>query len=261
MSRKHEVNIKKSNLINIQLLIIAILSFSYFMYEVSIYSEPSTNIAEKVYTPEDNSKDPDEIYDGVEVYVEPVIETKTIKQQTSLDVPVEIVKNDTPEIETTIETKPEVTEQPKLVEGKTSETIKKTPSFTKKGVSKTKKKVLYSTKTVDFLPVFPGCDKYSTNAERAVCFEKKVTRLILRKYNSRIGEELGLKGRQRIMLYFEINQNGEVSNIRASSKAKIFDLEKEAIRVAKKLPIMEPARAGNEKVKMAYSVPIVFDAQ
>ena len=261
MTRKHEANTKKSNLITIQLLIIAVLSFSYFMYEVSIYSEPSKNIAEKIYTPENNSKDPDEIYGGVEVYIEPIAETKPIKQQTNLDVPVEIVKNDTPEIETTIETKPEVTKQPKSIEGNTSKPVDKIPTNTKKGVSKTKKKTLYSTKTVDFLPVFPGCDKYSTNAERAVCFEKKVTRLILKKYNNRIGNDLGLKGRQRIMLYFEINQNGVVSNIRANSKAKIFDLEKEAIRVAKKLPIMEPARAGNEKVKMAYSVPIVFDAQ
>lgn len=261
MTRKHEANTKKSNLITIQLLIIAILSFSYFMYEVSIYSEPSKNIAEKVYTPENNSKDPDEIYGGVEVYIEPIAETKPIKQQTNLDVPVEIVKNDTPEIETTIETKPEVTKQPKSIEGKTYETISKVPTNTKKGVSKTKKKTLYSTKTVDFLPVFPGCDKYSTNAERAVCFEKKVTRLILRKYNNRIGNDLGLKGRQRIMLYFEIDQNGVVSNIRANSKGQIFDLEKEAVRVAKKLPVMEPARAGNEKVKMAYSIPIVFDAQ
>lgn len=84
--------------------------------------------------------------------------------------------------------------------------------------------------------------------------------LILKKFNNRIGNDLGLKGRQRIMLYFEIDQKGVVSNIRANSKGHIFDLEKEAIRVAKKIPTMEPARAGNEKVKMAYSMPIVFDA-
>jgi len=260
MTRKHEVNIKRSKWITFQLWIIAVLSFSYFMYEVSMYSKPAKNIANNTYSVNDTSNDPDEMYGGVETYNDPVVEVKPKPVKISVDLPAEIIKNDAPEIKAVTEEKTNPNKQP-VTKSKITSTHTSTKtapsSSTSTGV---KKPTIYSPRTVDFLPVFPGCDKYSTNAERAACFEKKIKRLVRKKFNNRIGNELGLQGKQRIMLYFEIDQNGVVSNIKANSKGHIFDLEKEAIRVAKKIPTMQPARAGNEKVKMAYSIPIVFDA-
>lgn len=258
MIKKHEVNIKKSNCITIQLWIIAILSFSYFMYEVSIYSEPLKHESDNTYTADNNTYDPDIMYDGVEVWKKPSTEFKPKTIKTSLKLPTETIKNDVLEIETITEDHTETTktESPKNDAKPTKAPVANTKSSTNNNL---KKATIHSAKTVDFLPVFPGCDNQSTNAERAACFEKKIKRLVRKKFNNRIGNELGLKGVQRIMLYFEIDQNGIVSNIKARSTGNIFDLEKEAIRVAKKIPPMEPARAGNKKVKMAYSMPIVFN--
>jgi len=74
-----------------------------------------------------------------------------------------------------------------------------------------------------------------------------------------LGEELGLSGKQRIMLYFEIDKSGNVANISANSKGKIKGLENEARRVARLLPKMEPAKVGKRKVKMSYTLPITFE--
>lgn len=173
MTQKHEVNIEKSKLINLQLLIIAILSFSYFMYEVSMYSEPTKKLADNVHTTDNDPNDPDKIYGRVEVYKDPVVEIKPKPTKTSIDLPFEIIKNDAPEIKPITEEKSKPNKQPvtrsKITSTKTS--TKTAPSSgTSSGIKKT---TIYSPKTVDFLPVFPGCDKYSANAERAACFEKK----------------------------------------------------------------------------------------
>jgi len=265
MTRKHEANIKKSKWINIQLWIIAVLSFSYFMYEIHMYSEPSKDIAEKPYVVNDSSDepdDPDRIYGGVEVYRAPVTKIKKVAKVT--EAPPIKVDNNTPEpkeIEEPIKNEPEVKKQPNAVEGKKQLNTDSKKTKTKMGKSKAKPTGPYTPLTVDFLPVFPGCDRYSTNDERAACFQKKIQRHVNNKFNSGLGEELGLKGIQRIFLHFEIDINGNISNVRARSVGNIIDLEKEAIRVAKKLPKMEPARSGKRKVKMSYDMPIVFDVR
>ncbi|WP_010522179.1 hypothetical protein [Aquimarina agarivorans] len=86
---------------------------------------------------------------------------------------------------------------------------------TTKGKAKSVATTIYKPNTVEFLPIFPGCDKYSTNNERAICFQEKVQRMVLRRFNNGLGDELGLSGKQTIFLYFEINENGLVSNIKA----------------------------------------------
>ena len=43
------------------------------------------------------------------------------------------------------------------------------------------------------MPVFPGCDKYSTNDQRAVCFQDKIQRMINNKFDRSIGNELAHK--------------------------------------------------------------------
>jgi len=261
MTRKHEANVKKSKWINFQLWVIAMLSFSYFMYEVSIYSEPKNEIAAKT----NNTDDFDEpSFTGTVIPIrnvepKPKVEPKPVTKE----LPTEPVKDDTPDVEEKEVKKQPIDKQPTTTDGEdvnlTEKNIKTTTN-TNEG-KKANTGTIYNPRSVEFLPVYPGCDKYATNDERAACFQKKIQRHVNRKFNDGLGEELGLKGRQRINLYFEIDTNGNISNIRARSAGKVFDLEKEAIRVAKLLPTMEPARAGNRKVKMSYTMPIVFDAR
>lgn len=249
--KKHDANIKKGRLINFQIGIIAVISFCYMMHEVSHYTPIDKKIIasiDLIDTPYDESMGP------VEVYVEPQIIKPNVTHK-KLPAPIKVntaiipkVVDNTTVIKT-VDTKPAATP------------LETTKTPIKKGVTvKTTKviktAVINNTKTVDMMPVFPGCDKYSSNNERAVCFQDKIQRMINKKFDRSIGGELGLSGVQRISLYFEINENGLVSNIKARSQYPEFI--KEAKRVAGLLPKMVPAQRRGAKVKMAYNVPIVF---
>lgn len=270
MSKKHEVNIKKSKWINFQLALIGILSFSWFMYGVMNYNEPLKEGKTAYKFIEDDLTD--EPMGAVEVIpnnpmqrpvrktpiniIKVEAEAKTISKVTPVESTIEPVDKPVKEITTESVTQPTAT-----TTNTSSEKAKITTNNSNKGTSTEKKIGKHTALTVEFLPVFPGCSKYSTNKEIAKCFEKKVKRHVQRKFNDGLGERLGLSGKQTIILYFEINENGRVSNVTANSVGKIAGLEAEARRVARSLPIMTPARAGNRKVKMSYTMPISFVVQ
>ena len=61
---------------------------------------------------------------------------------------------------------------------------------------------------------------------------------------------------QRINVQFKVDATGNITDIKARSQFK--PLEKEAIRVLKKLPLITPGKQGDRKVAVIYNVPIVF---
>lgn len=250
---KHDANIKKGKLINFQIGIIALISFCYVLHEVSHYSPNSKKTIASIKV------DEDPFYIAIsnaEAYPEVTIIEKTVLKEPKV-IPEKI--------------KVEPTLAPKVVDNETEVKIKSSKPITeaikinetpaKTGIKTKIKNIkkptgIHNSKSVDVLPIFPGCNKYSTNDERAVCFQDKIQRMINRRFDRNIGDELGLSGIQRISLYFEIDENGLVTNIKARSKYPEFI--KEAKRVANLLPEMEPARRSGAKVKIAYSVPIIF---
>ncbi len=42
---------------------------------------------------------------------------------------------------------------------------------------------------VEQVPIFPGCEKLSTNGERKACMSEKISKLVQRKFNTNIGDE------------------------------------------------------------------------
>lgn len=109
---------------------------------------------------------------------------------------------------------------------------------------------------VEHVPVFPGCELLSSNIEKRNCMSLKIKKFIEKKFNTDRFEYLNLKGEQTISVQFYIDENGNVSNIKARANEKA--LEKEAIRVVSKLPKMKPGRQGENVVKVQYMLPIVF---
>ncbi|WP_010178646.1 energy transducer TonB family protein [Aquimarina agarilytica] len=265
MNKKHEVNVKKDKTIDFQIGLIALLSFSYIMYGVFNYKEPSkkvTNIMVPTATPTETFVTMGPV---IAVPNNPIAEASTRPKTPKLVPKAKTISYVIPKVVDII------TEEKPTEESKIKETTKNTNpknstlattgvetkvTQTKKGTTGVKAPSVYRPNTVEFLPIFPGCDRYSTNNERAICFQEKVQRMVLRKFNNGLGQDLGLSGKQTIFLYFEINENGLVSNIKARSKNK--ELANEAKRVARLLPKMKPARHGNTKVKMAYTLPITF---
>lgn len=114
-----------------------------------------------------------------------------------------------------------------------------------------------SLKTVSEVPVFPGCEKYTTKKERIECFSDKVARLVNRKFDGGLGAQLGLHGRQSIYVQFTVNKKGEIVNVRANSSSK--ELAKEAERVTKLLPSMRPGQQNGRPVNVMYALPIKLE--
>ena len=111
---------------------------------------------------------------------------------------------------------------------------------------------------VENVPIFPGCDK-GNNAERRKCMSQKITKTVIREFNTKLAGDLGLSGRQRINVIFKIDKNGDVVEVRA--RAPHPDLEKEAIRVINLLPKMKPGMQFGKAVTVPYSLPIIFQVQ
>lgn len=112
---------------------------------------------------------------------------------------------------------------------------------------------------IENVPVYPGCEKQKTNEAKKNCMSEKVSQFINRKFNTDLAEQVGLEGRQRIMVQFKIDQNGRVVDVRA--RAPHPRLEREAISVVESLPNMTPGMQRGKPVAVLYSLPIIFDIQ
>lgn len=110
---------------------------------------------------------------------------------------------------------------------------------------------------IDKIPVYPGC--VGDNIELKNCMSLKVSEVVTENFNVELASELGLEGRQRIKVDFIIDESGNVTSITA--RAPHPALEEEAIRVVNGLPKMKPGMHEGKKVKVLYSLPIVFDIQ
>ena len=110
---------------------------------------------------------------------------------------------------------------------------------------------------VENVPVFPGCE--SDNNSKKRCFSERIAKFVQRKFNTELGADLGLSGRQRVNVIFKIDKTGNVIDIRA--RAPHPRLEKEAIRVVNLLPKMQPGKQRGKAVIVPYSLPIIFQVQ
>ena len=113
--------------------------------------------------------------------------------------------------------------------------------------------------TVEFAPVFPGCESLGSNEERKQCLSDKIRSFIARKFDSDEFSFLDAGTVFRIDVQFKIDTDGRVSEIR--SRAPDRRLETEAARVVNLLPKFRPGMQGDKPVNVIYRVPIVFEAQ
>ena len=109
---------------------------------------------------------------------------------------------------------------------------------------------------VEEVPIYPGCEKFVSNTEKRNCMSNKINKFIQKKFKTDRFNDLKVKGKQIINVQFIINEEGEISNIKAKALNK--SLQNEAIRVISKLPNMLPAKQGDRNVKVKYSIPIIF---
>ena len=86
-----------------------------------------------------------------------------------------------------------------------------------------------------------------------------MNRLVKRKFNSGIANGYGLSGAQRIYVNFKVDKTGNITDIH--TRAAHPKLEKEALKVANKIPKMVPGKMGTKPVNVLYTLPITFKVE
>ncbi len=106
--------------------------------------------------------------------------------------------------------------------------------------------------TIEQVPIFPGCE----NAEdKRACFQDKMNTHIRKVFRYPvIAQEMGVEG--KVFAQFTIEKDGSIGKILLRGPDK--NLEREAKRIVSKLPKMTPGKQRDQNVKVAFSIPIIF---
>ncbi|MFD2567195.1 energy transducer TonB [Pseudotenacibaculum haliotis] len=143
----------------------------------------------------------------------------------------------------------EPTIQPTPVTGSSKKEEKKAVKEEPKPINK-----IHSYKMV--VPLFKGCKDVSLEENRA-CFERKMKKFVNKKFDTGLGEELGLlPGNYKIFAQFIIDEQGNVVDIKV--RAPHQKLHKEVQRMVGKLPQFTPGKVGDKNVQVRYLLPISF---
>jgi protein TonB len=112
---------------------------------------------------------------------------------------------------------------------------------------------------IENVPIYPGCEKKKNNPDRKKCMEEKIKRFVNKTFDTGLASELGLEGRQKIVVQFKIDSKGRVTGVQ--SRAPHPRLKDEAARVINKLPEMTPGMQRGKPVGVIYALPIIFQVQ
>ena len=113
---------------------------------------------------------------------------------------------------------------------------------------------IYPISLVDSPPQFSVCNQFNTFQQKK-CFEETIKSHISENIQfPQEAFELGISG--RVLVYFTIESNGKIDEIKSRSPHE--SLKKEAKRLITILPKLGPAKKDNIAVKVSYSLPIDF---
>ena len=245
-SQKHDVNLQKNSTLYFQVGLILCLLGTYSLFEM--------NFETKIQKPIDLAITLDEPTEfDVKNYVaeEIVVEQKKVQKKNTKLVSQEpkIVEDDFKDklISDLITPDQNVTDAPvKIDDVAALKAPIDEPEF-------------FSLIGVERVPIYPGCEKMDNNKARIKCMSDKLSKLVLRKFNRDLAADLGLSGVQRIDVQFKIDKSGNITDIK--TRAPHSALEREADRLAHKIPVMTPGMQRNKPVSVLYNLPIVFKVQ
>ncbi|WP_178987402.1 toxin-antitoxin system YwqK family antitoxin [Winogradskyella schleiferi] len=104
--------------------------------------------------------------------------------------------------------------------------------------------------------IYPGCESHKSNKALKKCTNQEVNKVILENFDANLGNNIGLSGKQRIFVKFEVDIYGYVSIVSIKAPHHVLRIETE--RVMRELPRFKPAMQLGKLVKMPFSIPIVF---
>ncbi len=102
-------------------------------------------------------------------------------------------------------------------------------------------------------PIWPKCDR--SRQSPAQCFDNKLRNHIIANFEyPDIALSEGLEG--TVTVEFIIDKKGKVEVLEVTGAHRF--LQREAIRIIRAIPKMEPGKWGNKPIAIAYTVPITF---
>ncbi len=235
VKKNYKADLTKRSLLFLQLGLIFILLLVYFGIEWKTYA------AQEVYREQISMGD-------IEEEIIPITELPTPpppKLPTPPEV-IEVVPDDPDVMEDPIESSESSQETiidiKKIEEAPRDEPVEPVPFF-----------------LIENVPVYPGCEGLSSNEERKKCMSDKITEFVNKRFNNDLGNQLGLKGINRIHVLFQIDAQGNIVGVQ--SRAPHPKLEQEAARVINSLPKMKPGMQRGRAVPVSYTLPIAFKVQ
>ncbi|RKE99093.1 energy transducer TonB [Ichthyenterobacterium magnum] len=240
--QKHDVNLQKNSTLYFQVGLILCLLATYGLFEMNFESK-NYNIAQVV--PDDELTEIN--IENFKVYVEEVKKVDPIQPVQKLGDKDPIVKDDN-FVETIKKTVISTTQK--------TDNIIDASKFTEVAKPVDPLPEIFDMRNVEVVPVYPGCEKEKTNKGRVKCMSTKLSKLVQRKFNTDIASDLGLSGKQKIDVQFKIDNTGKITEIK--TRAPYTQLEKEAQRIAKKIPAMTPGMQRKKPVSVIYNLPIIF---
>ena len=240
-SQKHDANLQKNSTLYFQVGLIVCLLAAYGLLEMNF----ETTIPKYVDLPPLDGPtyiDVPLIKSVEPTFEEPIEQKQNQKSQTFEEVPDDTLDKffvDDPAVKLTDDVNPPIDPGDIVVVGPPTE------DFNIMGVEQ--------------VPIYPGCEKKKTNDDRRKCMSDKITKLVQRKFNTDLGGDLGLSGRQVIQTQFKIDKTGHVIDIKTRSAYP--RLQNEAERVINKIPEMIPGKQSNKSVGVIYTLPIIFFVQ
>lgn len=239
-SQKHDANLQKNSMLYFQIGLIVCLLSVFGLLEMTIETTIPKEYAGLI---------DDDVF---------MIDVPLIKPvEPTFEKPVEQKKVINPE---KFKEVPDDSELDKFIE-KFVDPVIDTPDFTPDfdGLIKEPDPVDVPFTLIEKVPIYPGCENKKTNDDKRKCMSEKITKLVQRKFDTDLGSELGLSGKQVIRTQFKINKTGHVTDIKVRGTHP--ELEKEAQRVINIIPEMIPGKQRDKNVGVIYSLPIVFQVQ
>ena len=240
-SQKHDVNLQKNSTLYFQIGLIVCLLAAYGLLEMKFQREipKITEVIPKDVVYVDEAP----IFKPEVVAVNEPVEQPKVKTPTN---DFKIVPDITPDI--FIDNTSKSTESKPVLDPKDVKVVKVIDEISDLPFDR-----------VEVVPVYPGCENKKTNEDKRKCMSEKITKLIQRKFDTGLGGELGLSGKQVIRTQFKIDKTGHIIDVKVRGTHP--SLESEAKRVINIIPEMTPGKQGNTNVGVIYTLPIIFEVQ
>lgn len=241
--KKHQANLQKNNGLYFQIGLIATLFIVFGVFQLKFdKQEIAFNYPEADAPIELNTLPPDYI---IEEDMPKKVKEEVVRVQPKSFQNPKIVDDNDKVLDDLIKTSPVVFDKP--IEVVDIDVVDVDPVVT------------IPISLVSDYPVYPGCDKFEDKKSLMECFQQKIANHINRKFDSDVAVENGLSGKQKIMIMFTINHEGDIVSVKA--RAPHPELQKEAVSVVNSLPKMKPAMQGYKKVNVTYSLPVIFEVE